>query len=81
MLLVTALTIEEIFSRGDFKMPDVEEKTDVADRKSEKLREKDEMYLSDNEEKKMKAKDILKQRMNELAEERELKRKLLEKRK
>jgi hypothetical protein len=71
---VTALTIEEIFSRGDFKV--IEE--EGADKN--KPRENEEMYLSDTEDTKMKMKDILKQRMNDLAEERELKKRLLERR-
>lgn len=56
LLLVSALTIEEIFSRGDFRLPE-DENTGSANMGN--LREKQELYASD-EEKKMNAKDLLK---------------------
>ncbi|EAS00609.2 DEAD/DEAH-box helicase (macronuclear) [Tetrahymena thermophila SB210] len=75
LILVTALTIEELFCRGDFRIEE-----NPADKlKDDYLKENDELYASD-EDSKMNAKDILKQKLNMIQEQKELKKKLVEKR-
>jgi hypothetical protein len=54
LLLVTALTVEEIFNRSDFKIFESEEP-----HKNSNLKEHEELYASD-EDFKVKAKDLLK---------------------